>query len=223
MTEGITARVAAVRARIEESCARSGRDPAGVTVIAVSKTFPVDAIEAAAAAGMGHFGENRVQEGVPKIETLRARGVTPVWHLVGHLQTNKARAAVESFDILHGVDSLRIAGAVSACATRPVRVLLQVNAAAEASKFGVSAAEAPAVAARIRDLPYIELLGLMTIAPRVDHPEDARAVFRAMRELRDELCLRDLSMGMTEDFEVAIEEGATLVRIGRAIFGERPA
>jgi pyridoxal phosphate enzyme (YggS family) len=187
----------------------------------VSKTHPASKITEAYAAGQRHFGENRVQEAATKIEGLRASGVTPVWHLLGPLQTNKIRAALNLFDILHGVDSERLAKAISDRAERTVRVFLEVNVGGESSKHGVAPEAAGAVADAIGGLPNIDLLGLMTVAPIVDDPEDARPVFRKLRELRDAIGLRELSMGMTDDFEVAVEEGATVVRVGRAIFGPR--
>jgi len=215
----IPSRLEAVRARIVAACERSARDPASVTLVAVTKTHPVSAIEEAMRVGQRHFGENRVQEGVAKIDALRATATT--WHLLGPLQTNKIRAALGSFDILHGVDSERLATAVNDRAGRPVRCFLEVNVAGEASKHGLPAAEAARAAAAIGVLPNIDLLGLMTVAPVVDDPEDVRPVFRTLRELRDAIGLRELSMGMTDDFEVAVEEGATVVRVGRAIFGPR--
>lgn len=219
----LAARIAAVRARIEAACARAGRDPGTVTLVGVSKTHSVGTIAAAHAAGLRDVGENRVQEAAPKIGALYAAGISPVWHLVGHLQTNKVGAALGLFAILHGVDSERLAEAVSRAARRPVRVFLQVNIAEEASKYGADPVAAPALAERIGRLPNIDLAGLMTVAPRADNPEDVRPLFRRLRALRDALGLRELSMGMTDDFEVAVEEGATLVRVGRAIFGERTA
>ncbi len=160
-------------------------------------------------------------EAAAKIGALRAQDVAPRWHLVGHLQRNKVAAALNLFDILHSVDSERLAEAISAQATRTVRVFIEVNVAGEASKFGVQPSEATGLAERIGALPNLDLLGLMTVAPQVDDPEDVRRVFRTLRELRDALGLRELSMGMTDDFEVAVEEGSTLVRVGRAIFGAR--
>jgi pyridoxal phosphate enzyme (YggS family) len=192
-----------------------------VTLVAVSKTHPASRIAEACAAGQRDFGENRVQEGASKIDALRADGVTATWHLLGPLQTNKVRAALNLFDILHGVDSLRIAKAISDRAERPVRVFLEVNAGGEASKHGVAPEGAGVVASAIGRLPNIELVGLMTVAPIADDPEDVRPVFRKLRQLRDAIGLRELSMGMTDDFEVAVEEGATVVRVGRAIFGPR--
>lgn len=224
MTAGAVAeRVASLRARIAAAALRAGRAPSDVLLIAVSKTQPPAAIAEAIAAGIQAIGENRVQEAAPKIEALRVSHPGVRWHLVGHLQRNKAAAAVQLFDMLHGVDSEPLARAMSARATRTVPILLEVNVAGEATKFGVRPQDAARLAERIGALPHLELQGLMTVAPQVDHPEEVRPVFRALRELRDAIGLRELSMGMTEDFEIAIDEGATMVRIGRAIFGPRHA
>jgi pyridoxal phosphate enzyme (YggS family) len=219
----LSERIANVRARIEAACARADRDPASVTLIAVSKTHPPELIAEAIRCGVTDFGENRVQEGVSKVRALAADGVSPRWHLIGHLQTNKAAEAVRHFDILHGVDTERLAMTISERASTQgrVRVLVEVNVAGEQSKFGVPPDQALALCERVGALPHIELLGLMTVAPIVDDPADARPVFRTLRELRDAAGLRELSMGMTDDFEQAIEEGSTMVRVGRAIFGER--
>ena len=162
-----------------------------------------------------------MQEALPKIESLRGAGVTPRWHLIGHLQTNKIRAAIEGFDILHSIDSERLARAISERAVRPVSVLIEVNVGGEASKFGVAPEDAPKLAEGIGGLPNIDLRGLMTVAPQTDDPEGVRPVFRKLREMRDAIGLPELSMGMTDDFEVAVEEGSTLVRVGRALFGAR--
>jgi len=224
VTAGAVAeRVASLRARIAAAALRAGRAPSDVLLIAVSKTQPPAAIAEAIAAGIQAIGENRVQEAAPKIEALRVSHPGVRWHLVGHLQRNKAAAAVQLFDMLHGVDSEPLARAMSARATRTVPILLEVNVAGEATKFGVRPQDAARLAERIGALPHLELQGLMTVAPQVDHPEEVRPVFRALRELRDAIGLRELSMGMTEDFEIAIDEGATMVRIGRAIFGPRHA
>jgi hypothetical protein len=219
----IAGNLASVRERIDAACARAGRSPDDVTLIGVSKTFPPEAIAEAYEAGLQDMGENRVQEAAPKIKALAARGVRPRWHLIGHLQTNKAQIATQLFAILHSVDSLRLAQALSRRAPEPVSILLEVNVAQEASKFGFAPQEVASALSAIASLPHIDVLGLMTVAPAVDDPEAVRPVFRRLRELRDALGLRELSMGMTGDFEVAIEEGATMVRVGRAIFGERPA
>lgn len=192
-----------------------------VTLIAVSKTHPASMIATAYAAGIRDFGENRVQEALPKIESLRASGMAPRWHLIGHLQTNKVRAAIEGFDILHSIDSERLARAISERAERPVSVMIEVNIAGEASKFGVAPEEAPKLAERIGGFPNVDLRGLMTVAPQADDPEGVRPIFRKLREMRDAIGLTELSMGMTDDFEVAVEEGSTLVRVGRALFGAR--
>ncbi len=217
------ARLAAVRSRIESACARAGRDPAGVTIVAVSKSFGADAVLALYQAGQRHFGENRVQEAAAKIPEVARSGATPVWHLVGHLQTNKVTAALGLFAILHSVDSLRLAEAIARRATRPVDILLEVNVAREPAKYGFDPDEVGDAVRAVSRLPNVNLRGLMTVAPLVDNPEDVRPVFRTLRELRDAHGLVELSMGMTNDFEVAVEEGATLVRIGRALFGEREA
>lgn len=219
----LAGRIAAVRARIGAACVRSGRDPRRVTLVGVTKTHDAATVGAAYDAGLRDFGENRVQEALPKIEALSRRDPPPVWHLIGHLQTNKARAAADAFDILHTIDSPRLAEAVSRHAKHPVRMLIEVNVAGESTKDGITVRQAGALAGAIGALPNIELTGLMTVAPRVDNPEDVRGVFRELRELRDVLGLEHLSMGMTDDFEVAVEEGATLVRVGRAIFGARPS
>lgn len=221
MSAGIAARVEAVRARIAAACERSGRDPSAVTLVAVSKTHGLDAIADAWAAGIADVGENRVQEAAAKVPALAARGIAPSWHLIGHLQTNKVRAALGLFDILHSVDSERLARAIDAAAGGPRRALIEVNVAGEASKHGVPPGEAAALAERIANLRNIELMGLMTVAPQADDPEDVRPVFRALRELGRAIGLPALSMGMTGDYEVAVEEGSTLVRVGRAIFGHR--
>ncbi len=212
---------ARVRERIERACERAGRDPASVTLVAVSKGHPAEAIGAACEAGLRHFGENRIQEAVPKIEEAMAAGVDATWHLVGHLQSNKAKAAAGAFDVIHSVDSPRLLARLDAAAPAPRDVLLQVNVADEPQKQGVAPDEVGALMEAAREARNLRLRGLMTIAPIASDPEDVRPVFRALRELAERYELPELSMGMTDDFEVAIEEGATLVRVGRAIFGER--
>ena len=211
-----------VRERMAAACRRAGRSPDEVTLVGVSKGMPAQAVAEAHAAGLQDVGENRVQEAADKIEALAAQGVRPRWHLVGHLQTNKAKTVTGLFAILHSVDSVRLAQALSRRAREPLPILLEVNVAQEASKFGFTPQEVASALRSIVDLPNLDVRGLMTIAPQTDQPESVRPVFQRLRELRDELGLRELSMGMTNDFEVAIEEGATMVRVGRAIFGERP-
>jgi len=228
----ISERIAAVQRRINDACARAGRDPREVTLVAVSKTMANERIVKAHAAGMRHFGENRVQEGIAKIEELSAlEGVT--WHLIGHLQTNKAKHVARLFDLVHSIDSVRVAEVLSGDLVKREReqdVLLQVNYADESSKFGLEPDAAVDEARRIAALPGLRVRGLMTVAPFVPDPEIVRPVFRGMRELSERV--RDavqggdgwqLSMGMTDDYPVAIEEGSTILRIGRAIFGERPS
>lgn len=189
--------------------------------MAVSKGVPTEAVAAAYAAGQRDFGENRVQEAAAKILALAAQGVRPRWHLVGHLQTNKVKTALGLFAIIHSVDSVRLAEAISRRASGPVPILIEVNVAHEASKFGFSPDDVEAALKSITVLPHLDVQGLMTVAPQVDDPEAVRPIFRQLRTLRDRLGLRELSMGMTDDFEVAVEEGATMVRVGRAIFGPR--
>lgn len=226
----ISEQLAAVRARIDAAARSVDRDPASVRLIAVSKTFPIAAVREAFAAGQRDFGENRVQEALQKIgdsPDLPAR-----WHLLGHLQTNKARKAAPSFAMIQSVDSLELLERIDRAAEeagRSPELLIQVDLAREATKYGTPVAEVPRLldaAARCR---AARLVGLMTLPPVPDTPEDARPWFRQLRELRDGWLatgvpagmLRELSMGMSGDFEVAIQEGATLVRIGTAIFGSR--
>jgi pyridoxal phosphate enzyme (YggS family) len=218
---GIEENVARVRERIEAACARAGRSPDEVTLIGVTKGHPADVAVEAYRAGLLDLGENRVQEAVPKIEALASIGLRPRWHLIGHLQTNKTKTVTGLFAILHSVDSVRLGHALSLRSPAPLPVLLEVNVAREASKYGFAPDEVEPALREIAALPNLDVRGLMTVAPLVEDPESVRPVFRRLRELRDELSLRELSMGMTDDFEVAIEEGATMVRVGRAIFGPR--
>ena len=217
----IGANIEEVKLRIARACERVGRSPDAVTVVAVTKTVEPSAVAAAFKLGIRHFGENRVQEAERKIRQLDWLEPHPTWHLVGHLQTNKVKVAAELFDIIHSLDSVRLAEVISRRIETTLPVLLEVNVSGEASKGGFSVAEvAPAMEA-ISRLPRLEIKGLMTIAPMVADAEEVRPVFKELCSLRDSLGLEHLSMGMTDDFEVAVEEGATLVRIGRAIFGER--
>lgn len=192
-----------------------------MTLVAVTKTVEVSAIEAAFSAGLRHFGESRVQEAKPKIEALRRLKPDIIWHMIGHLQTNKAKTATDIFDIIHSIDSFRLAETLNNCSPKRLPILIQVNISAEATKSGFQLPEANEAVRQIGKLANLDVQGLMTIAPWAENAEEIRPVFRQLRQLRDKLGLRHLSMGMSDDFEVAIEEGATLVRIGRAIFGER--
>lgn len=221
LQQDVEAGVERVRERITRACQRAGRDPDSVTLVAVSKGQPVEAIRAAHAGGLRHFGENRIQEAVPKIEAARNAGVEATWHLVGHLQSNKAKVAASAFDVIHSADSAKLLARLAGAAPAPRDVLLQVNVAAEPQKQGAAPEEVEALVEAAREVANLRLRGLMTIAPMAADPEDVRPVFRDLRELAERFELPDLSMGMTDDFEIAIEEGATLVRVGRAIFGER--
>ncbi len=221
LRQDVAAGAGRVRERIDRACERAGRDPASVTLIAISKGQPAGAVRAGYEAGLRHFGENRVQEALPKIAEASGAGVEATWRLVGHLQSNKARAAASAFDAIDSVDSAKLLARLDAAAPTPRDVLLQVNVAAEPQKQGVAPDEAGALIEAARACGNLRLRGLMTIAPIATDPEDARPVFRALRLLAERHGLPELSMGMTDDFEVAIEEGATLVRVGRAIFGER--
>ncbi|MGD8541579.1 MAG: YggS family pyridoxal phosphate-dependent enzyme [Desulfobacteraceae bacterium] len=223
-------RLEGVLDRIRQAALACGRDPRSVRLVAVSKTVSAERVRQAVAAGVDTLGENYIQEARGKIDALAALPVA--WHFIGHLQTNKAKYAVRLFELIHTVDSLKLAAELdrqAAKAGKTQRVLVQVNVSGEASKSGASEAEAGRLVAEIAKLPHLSLEGLMTMPPFFDQPERARPYFRDLRRLRDEIQqrnlpgvdLRELSMGMTGDFEVAIAEGATLVRIGTAIFGER--
>lgn len=225
----LAANLEQVRRRIAAACERAGRDPASVTLLAVSKGQPPEVVRAAADLGLTLFGENKVQEARAKIPLCPGR---LRWHLVGHLQTNKARDAVQWFEMIQSVDSLRLAEELQKQAdkaARTVPVLLEVNVAGEASKFGYRPEQLLEELPALNALPRLEIRGLMTLAPWTPEPEKVRPVFRRLRELKAE-CeqrlgapLEHLSMGMSGDFEAAIEEGATLVRLGTALFGPRPA
>jgi PLP dependent protein len=222
---GLAARLAAVRQRIAEAAERVERDPAAVTLVGVTKTVDRAVVDAAYRCGLRHFGENRVQDAGRKFaEPLPTDAAL---HLIGQLQSNKARPAAALFSLLESVDRPSLIDALEKEADRlgrPIPVLLQVNVAGEAQKAGCAPDEAPALAARLRDPARFDLRGLMTIAPLVDDPGTVRPVFAGLRRLRDDLeqrlgvALPVLSMGMSDDFPVAVAEGATHVRVGRAIF-----
>jgi len=240
----VAANLARVQTRIKTAARRAGRDPAEITLVVVTKTRPLEAVQAAYQAGVRHFGENRVEEGrskIPGFSTWLAveSGISPTWHMIGHLQSRKAGDALVHFDVIHSVDSLKLAERLNRLAELedrpPLPILLECNMSGEASKYGFSLSqwridrEARSVffdtVQHISELPRLRLQGLMTMAPIVTEPEQTRPIFAALRTLRDVLIAefpavewQHLSMGMTDDFEVAIEEGATLVRIGRAIF-----
>ncbi len=228
-----------VRRRIAAACERAGRAPEEVTLVAVSKRKPFSDIEAARAAGAADFGENYVQELTEKMSLLEAAGETGTlrWHMIGHLQKNKVRYLAGRVALIHSVDSLSLSEQLEKEGARQnclFRILLEVNVAREESKWGFDAAGAAEAAEKILSLPHLRVLGLMTSAPWTENPESNRPYFRELRELSRELARRELltvsdpefpgpvlSMGMTGDYEVAVEEGATLVRVGTGIFGER--
>ena len=217
----IKANLEAVRETIASACRRSGRAPGEVLLIAVSKTVDVERIRAAVAAGAAALGENRVQEAKDKVAAL---GRPVPWHLIGSLQTNKARDAVMLFDWIHSVDRLELARELDRRAHafgRKVRGLLQVNLGDEPQKGGAAPAEVKPLLDEMRGLTHLEIRGLMAIPPQVPDAEAARPYFRRLRELRDAAGLEHLSMGMSADYEVAIAEGATMVRVGTSIFGPR--
>jgi hypothetical protein len=233
MTASLQDSLARVQARIAAAAARAGRNPSEITLVAVTKTHPVEALLAAYELGVRHFGENRVEEAAAKLPAFKQTVTDPaaVFHMIGHVQGRKAGDVAALFDRVHSVDSVKLAQRLSRFAVNPLPILLEVNVSGEESKYGFDGARREELLSAIEvivQIPQLRLDGLMTMAPIVPDPEQARPVFRALRELRDELSARypalalpHLSMGMTDDFEVAIEEGATLVRIGRAIFGER--
>ena len=222
-------RLETVRARIEAAALRADRDPLDVRLVAVSKGMTADRVDEAIAAGVEDIGENRIQEAADKQREV-CNAVR--WHLIGHLQTNKAARAATLFDYVHSVDSKRVADALSAhrpAGRDPIGVLLEVELTGLPSRYGVVESDVEGVVQQLVNVPAIHVMGLMTIAPYSADPEDARASFTRLRHIRDHMehvtgwALPELSMGMSNDFEVAIEEGATMVRIGRAIFGERVA
>lgn len=230
-TYSLQRRLADVRARMSSAAKRAGRKSDDVQLIAVSKTHPSEFLRDAIAAGVTDLGENRVQEADEKSDEVGRAAAR--WHLIGHLQSNKARRAVQLFDVIHSLDSIALAGKIDrACQDlqrRELPVLIQVDLGHEATKSGVPEAELPQLIETIKSCEHLALIGLMTLPPFFDDPELTRPFFSKLRELRDRYLSRgafgkrrgELSMGMTHDFEVAIEEGATMVRVGTAIFGER--
>ncbi len=228
----IRSRLADVRARIARAASRAGRDPASIRLVAVSKTFPAAAVRAAVEAGHTEFGENKVQEALQKMDQTADLPIR--WHLIGHLQSNKARKAGARFDVVQSVDGealIRPLDDAAGTAGRRLEALVQVDLAGEVTKFGAPEVELPGIFAAAAAASAVRIVGLMAIPPVVDDPEAARPYFRALRDVRDRLrargiapaMLTELSMGMSHDFEVAIEEGATIVRVGSAIFGARSA
>jgi pyridoxal phosphate enzyme (YggS family) len=224
MTGGVAQNLEALKERIARAAGRAGRSVDEITLVAVTKQVPVERIREAVEWGVTHLGENRVQEAREKVPLVT--GVT--WHLVGHLQSNKARPALEMFQLIHSLDRPSLLEALSAQARkldRVARVLIQVNTSGEATKSGVHPDRAMALVAQAQETPHVRVEGLMTIGPATGGPDAARPGFAALRQLAGQMpaaSMRYLSMGMSADFEVAIEEGANLVRVGTAIFGVRP-
>ncbi|MBU2547333.1 MAG: YggS family pyridoxal phosphate-dependent enzyme [Proteobacteria bacterium] len=224
MATDLARNLARIRERIDAACLRAGRDPGEVRLVAVSKTVPAEIVEAGIEAGLTILGENYVQEAEAKIESIgRTRAA---WHFIGRLQTNKARYAVRLFDLIHSVDSFKLARELDKRAAGQgsrQAVLVQVNVSGEATKGGTALDQAAELVDRIGGLPNLDLKGLMTMPPFFDQPDRARPYFASLRELKDRIGppLVELSMGMSGDFEAAVEEGATLVRVGTALFGSR--
>ncbi len=229
MKDKISSNLIELRGRIVEACEEYDRDADDISILAVTKRFPASVIQTVVAAGLLDIGENRVQEAGAKIEEL---GAIARYHLIGHLQSNKARKAVSLFDVIQSVDSLKLAEEISRRAAeidRTIECLIQVNVSGEESKFGVNPEAALELIRRAKDLPHIELTGLMAMGPLTDDQDAIRAAFRAGNELfkqGQDLVGDDfdtLSMGMTDDFPLAIAEGSTMIRVGTALFGPRPA
>lgn len=226
----VTENIKQIRAVIAETAARSGRSPSSVRLMAVTKTVPDERIIEAIKAGIDIIGENYLQEAKRKLDSM---GKSLEWHLIGHLQTNKARLAASLFDMIHSVDRMELARELdrrARAADLIVKILIEVNVSGEVTKSGTPLTEAIALVRAVAALPNLSIQGLMTMPPYCDDPEEARPFFRRLRELRDEIEaermplveMKELSMGMSGDYAVAIEEGATIVRLGSVIFGERP-
>ena len=225
MPDALEANLETVRQTIARSAQREGRDPGTITLVAVTKAFPVARIRAAIGLGLKTFGENRVQEAVPKIDEIGTRDAT--WHLIGHLQTNKVRFIEGRFAMVQSIDRVEVVNALDRRLTAPLEVLIEVNVAEEPQKTGALPSDLAAIAKAVHAAQNLRLRGLMTVAPMVADPEQVRPVFRRLRDLCDQTSERlatplpVLSMGMTEDYPIAIEEGATMLRLGRALFGPR--
>ena len=225
MPDSIAANLQTVRQTIAKSAERAGRDPNEVVLVAVTKTFPVERIREAMALKLRAFGENRVQEALPKIDEIGTTNID--WHLIGHLQTNKVKFIEGRFSMVQSLDGIGVTEALDRRLRSPLEVLVEVNVAEEPQKTGVSPADLPALALAVNAASHLRLRGLMTVAPMVSDPEAVRPVFGKLRALRDRtsqqlgVVLPVLSMGMTDDYAIAVEEGATMLRLGRALFGPR--
>jgi len=221
LQESIGRNIQVLRGRIEKACRKSKRDVSEVKVIAVTKNCASTVIRAAYDCGLRDFGENRIQESITKYVELADIRQKLTLHFMGHLQTNKARDAIQIVDIIHSIDTVRLASLLNEKANRPLPAFLQVNLAGEQTKYGFPRRELDRAVDTISALANIQILGLMTIAPLCSDAEVVRPLFADLRGLNMAYGFKELSMGMTDDFEVAVEEGATMIRIGRAIFGER--
>jgi pyridoxal phosphate enzyme (YggS family) len=224
MPHSLAENLSSIKGRIAAAAVRCGREPASIKLIAVSKTHPAETLREAMAAGISVFGENKVQEAVGKIVEIGREGIE--WHLIGHLQSNKARKAVQLFDVVHSVDSIDIAQRLDRICVEEGRerleVLVQVDLAGEETKSGIPEPDLPELIGSLKSCERLKLIGLMVLPPFFDEPEATRPFFKRLREIRDRLIPGgELSMGMSHDFEVAIEERATMVRVGTALFGER--
>lgn len=224
MTESLKERFDNIRERISAAAIRVGRDPGEIKLLPVSKTHQVETLREAISVGANSFGENKVQEAEGKIAELGGEGIE--WHLIGHLQANKARKAVKSFDVIHSLDSVELADRLERICEEEGRaelpVLIHVDLAGEETKSGIAEKEMPSLVEFLRECTHLKFVGLMLLPPYFDDSEDTRPYFKRLREIRDEVCPGgELSMGMTHDLEIAVEEGATIVRVGTAIFGNR--
>lgn len=229
----LAANLSEVRTRTEQAASRAGRDAADIKLVAVSKTQPVPVLLEAIEAGLASFGENKVQEAEPKIEAIGRERIE--WHLIGHLQSNKARKAVRQFDVIHSLDSIDLAERLERLCdeerVETLSVFVQTDLAGEAAKSGIAERDLPQLVDHLRTCRHLKFRGLMILPPFFENAEDVRPFFRRLREIRDQLSATDafadgrgeLSMGMSHDFEIAIEEGATVIRVGTAIFGARAA
>jgi pyridoxal phosphate enzyme (YggS family) len=225
MADSLAANLQTIRQTIARSAEKAGRDPTQVVLVAVTKTFAVERIREAMALGLRIFGENRVQEALPKIDEIGPANVD--WHLIGHLQTNKIKFIEGRFRMVQSLDGVGLAEALDRRLQSPLEVLVEVNVGEEAQKTGVLPADLPSLAAAVTAAQHLRLRGLMTVAPMTGDPEAVRPVFRQLCALRDKtsqelgVALPVLSMGMTDDYAIAVEEGATMLRLGRALFGPR--
>jgi PLP dependent protein len=210
-----------IKERIARACLRTHRSPAEIRLIAVTKTVEPEMIKQAFQLGIREFGESRLQEGERKKDCFFSLDPRPILHMIGHLQSNKVKPVLSLFDLIHSVDSIKLAEIINRQTTSSIPILLEVNVSAEVSKSGFTLQEIEPSLTAISKMARLKVAGLMTVAPIEANPEQVRPIFRQLRELKEKFSLQHLSMGMSDDFEIAIEEGATMIRLGRALFGER--